>query len=74
MVIDRAKWIQHAYNMERAGAIATCGAIIRNVLEVGVEPEDRLRTWSDDAKKAVDEGAVETARAIYVYILTAFPS
>lgn len=74
MVIDRAKWIQHAYNMEKAGAVVTCAAIVRNVIEVGVEAEDRLRTWTDDASKAIEEGAIETARAIYVYTLSVFPS
>ena len=44
VIIDREKWLRHAYDMEAAGAVQTCGAIVRSVLEIGVEPEDRRRT------------------------------
>ncbi|KNB41618.1 hypothetical protein JH06_4931 [Blastocystis sp. subtype 4] len=74
VVIDREKWLQHAYDMERAGAIQTCGAIVRNVLGIGVEPEDRRRTWTDDGEKALREGAIETAKAIFAFTLSSFPS
>ena len=60
--------------MERAGAIQTCGAIARAVMTIGVEVEDRRRTWMDDAEKALSEGAIETAKAIYAYMLTEYAS
>ena len=74
MVIDREKWLHHAYDMEKSGAVQTCGAIVRSVLEIGVEPEDRRRTWVDDGEKALKEGAIETAKAIFAYTLSVFPS
>lgn len=74
VIIDREKWLRHAYDMEAAGAVQTCGAIVRSVLEIGVEPEDRRRTWVNDAEKALKEGAIETAKAIYAHTLSAFPS
>ena len=74
VVIDREKWLHHAYDMEKAGAVQTCGAIVRSVLEIGVEPEDRRRTWVDDGEKALKEGAIETAKAIFAYTLSVFPN
>ena len=74
VIIDREKWLQHAYNMEKTGALHTCGAIVRCILEIGVEPEDRRRTWVEDAEKALKTDSIETAKAIYAYILTVFPS
>ena len=60
--------------MEKAGAIQTCGAIVRQVLTIGVEVEDRRRTWLNDAEKALSEGAIETAKAIFAFMLTEFAS
>ena len=74
VVIDRERWLQHAYDMERAGAVQTCVAIVKNILDVGVEPEDRRRSWVDDAEKALQQGAVETAKAIFAFTLGVFPS
>ena len=65
VIIDREKWLQHAYNMEKAGAVHTCGAIVRCILEIGVEPEDRRRTWVEDAEKALKTDSIETAKAIH---------
>ena len=74
VVIDRERWLRHAFDMERAGAVQTCVAIVKNVVAIGIEPEDRRRTWVDDAEKALQEGAVETAKAIFAYTLGVFPS
>lgn len=74
VVIDRERWLQHAFDMERAGAVQTCVAIVKNVVAIGIEPEDRRRTWVDDAEKALQQGAVETAKAIFAYTLGVFPS
>ena len=74
VIIERENWFRHAYDMEKAGAIQTCGAITRQVLNIGVEVEDRRRTWLDDAEKALGEGAIETAKAIFAYMLTEFAS
>lgn len=45
--------------------MATCAAIVREVLGLGVEDEDRRRTWMADAEEMGRKGSVETARAIY---------
>ena len=45
--------------------VATCHAIVREVIGLGVEDEDRKRTWTADAEEMGRKGSVETARAIY---------
>jgi pre-mRNA-processing factor 6 len=74
VVIDREQWLKEAENAEQAGAKLTAGAIVRNCISLGVELEDRKRTWGDDADSAVSHGAVVTARAIYAHALTVFPA
>ena len=39
-----------------------------------MDPEDRLRTWADDARTAEGRGKIATARAILAHGLAAFPS
>ena len=36
--------------------------------------EDRIRTWVADAEGAYERGSIESARAIYAYILKNFNS
>ncbi|KAK8792789.1 hypothetical protein WA158_004953 [Blastocystis sp. Blastoise] len=73
VVINRNDWIKQAENMEKAGARETCSCIIKNVLDIGVEKQDRSRTWLADASNCVNNGSIETARAIYAYTLGVFP-
>jgi len=72
--VNREQWIQDAEDAEKSGSIHTCQSIIRNVLPVGVEEEDRKHTWSEDADSCAAHKAFECARAIYAYALTVFPS
>nr|DAD29708.1 TPA_asm: hypothetical protein HUJ06_031176 [Nelumbo nucifera] len=39
---------------------------------IGVEEEDRKRTWVADAEECKKRGSIETARAIYAHTLTVF--
>ncbi|KAL7000360.1 Protein STABILIZED1 [Sarracenia purpurea var. burkii] len=54
------------------GSVATCQAIIHNTIGIGVEEEDRKRTWVADAEECKKRGSIETASAIYAYALTVF--
>eukprot|EP01114_Cavostelium_apophysatum_P016856 TRINITY_DN4880_c0_g1_i1.p1 TRINITY_DN4880_c0_g1~~TRINITY_DN4880_c0_g1_i1.p1 ORF type:complete len:920 (+),score=321.96 TRINITY_DN4880_c0_g1_i1:169-2928(+) len=74
VVIDREQWIKEAEDAEKAGAVATCQAIVRETIHSGVEDEDRKRTWMEDAEACVARGSIETARAIYAVALTVFPA
>ena len=74
VVIDREQWIREAENAERNGAVVTCQSIIKETIGIGVEDEDRKRTWMDDAEARIANGCLETARAIYAHALTVFPT
>lgn len=52
---------------------ATCRAIVGAVVGLGVDQEDRKRTWMADADEALRRGSVHTARAILVHARTKFP-
>lgn len=67
VVISRESWLKEAESAERASPpmVATCHAIVREVIGIGVEDEDRRRTWMADAEEMGRKGSVETARAIY---------
>ncbi|XP_006812364.1 uncharacterized protein LOC102805914, partial [Saccoglossus kowalevskii] len=47
--INREQWVKDAEECEKSGSIATCQAIIRTIIGIGVEDEDREPTWMDDA-------------------------
>lgn len=46
---------------------------MREVVGLGVEEEDRKRTWMGDAEEAAKRGSAETARSIYGALVTTFP-
>jgi pre-mRNA-processing factor 6 len=72
VVIDREAWMKEAEAAERAGSGVTCQSIIRNTISIGVEEEDRKRTWVADAEECKKRGSIKTARAIYTHALTVF--
>eukprot|EP00004_Rigifila_ramosa_P016167 TRINITY_DN3809_c0_g1_i1.p1 TRINITY_DN3809_c0_g1~~TRINITY_DN3809_c0_g1_i1.p1 ORF type:complete len:761 (-),score=160.81 TRINITY_DN3809_c0_g1_i1:574-2856(-) len=71
--LDRDTWINHAQTAEAAKSVLTAQAIIRNTISLGVEDIDRKVTWKDDAKKCLESGSVETARAIFAHAISVFP-
>ena len=75
VVIDREWWLKEAEAAERGSppATATCKAIVAEVVGVGVEDEDRQRTWLADAEELEKRGSIETARAIFAHALSIFP-
>ncbi|MCJ8741804.1 hypothetical protein PDJAM_G00074940 [Pangasius djambal] len=72
--INREQWIQDAEECDKAGSVATCQAVIRAVIGIGIEEEDCKHTWMEDAESCVAHGALECARAIYAHALQVFPS
>ena len=73
VVIDRDSWLQEAAKCENAGCPLTCQAIVKEVIELGVEKQDRLKVWSQEAKDWEKQGQIEVARSIYSYMLNAHP-
>ncbi|XP_058800576.1 pre-mRNA-processing factor 6 [Phymastichus coffea] len=72
--INREHWFKEAMEAEKAGAVHCCQVIIKSIIGVGVEEEDRKHTWMEDAETCAQQQAYECARAVYAYALTAFPS
>ena len=72
---NTSKLLQEAEAAERStpAAVETCRAIVSAVVGLGVDDEDRKRTWVADAEECLKRGSVETARAIYAAALAAFP-
>eukprot|EP00891_Asterochloris_glomerata_P002445 jgi/Astpho2/2445/fgenesh1_pg.00044_%23_65_t len=75
VVISRDKWLEEAEGAEKSQPpmLATCRSIVKSVVEMGVEDQDRWLTWEGDAADATRKGAYETARAIYAHALSVFP-
>ena len=41
--------LQDAEECDKAGSVATCQAVIRAVIGIGIEEEDRKHTWMEDS-------------------------
>lgn len=72
--INRDQWLQEAIESEKSGSVKTCQAIVKAIVGIGVEEEDRKQTWIDDADNCAKENAHECARAIYAHALQVFPT
>ena len=72
--INREHWMKDAVDCEKAGSIHTCQSLIRNVIGIGIEEEDQLETWIEDAQSCQNEGAYECARAIYTHARKLHPT
>ena len=70
--INKEFWMKDAMDAEKGGSILTCQAIIKAVIGVGVDEEDRKETWMEDADTCVKQEAYECARAIYAHALSVF--
>lgn len=47
--INREQWLKDAVECEKSGSVLTCQAIIRTIIGIGVEDEDRKHSWMEDA-------------------------
>jgi len=74
VVITRQQWITEAQDCEVSGAPVTSAAIVSKAIGLGILQEDKVRTWSDDAKQVLARGHVATARAILAHALQQFPT
>lgn len=43
-------FFQDSEECDKAGSVATCQAVIRAVIGIGIEEEDRKHTWMEDAE------------------------
>jgi len=72
--LNKEHWMKDAIDAEMGGSILTCQSIVMNIIDTGVEEEDRKDTWLEDAESATTQGAYACARAIYAHALKTFPS
>ena len=74
--INRDQWLSDAVECDKAGAtsVRTCQAIVRNVIAIGVDEEDQVEQWTEDAENCAAQQAYECARAIYAHALAAYPA
>lgn len=74
-IITREQWLKEAENAELVSKSPLVSAsIIQHTIGLNVDDEDRLRTWSNDAKAALSRKAVATSRAIMSCTLSKFPT
>ena len=76
--IYREHWLDEAKKCEREKFPITCGAIVRNVIGVGIEEQDHENTWMGDIRSCLSdelaEMSVHTARSIYAHALSLYPN
>ncbi|CAG0881555.1 unnamed protein product [Cyprideis torosa] len=72
--INRDEWIKEAIACEKGGSILTCQALVANILGHGIEDMDGKHIWLDDAQEAANQGAIESARAMYEFVIKKFPN
>jgi pre-mRNA-processing factor 6 len=76
--IKRDQWLREATLAEESGSMVTCKSIIKETMYYGmdefIEPsttderEKRKqikRVWVENAQSCLEQGAIETARALY---------
>ncbi|GAA5937627.1 U4/U6-U5 snRNP complex subunit PRP6 [Sporobolomyces koalae] len=71
--LSRDQWLAEAEKAEGQGSQVTAQAIVKATIHLGLEEEDRLDVWMDDAQTMVQKDKIATARAIYAYTLKVFP-
>lgn len=71
--LSRDQWLSEAEKVEVQGSIVTSQAIIKEVLPLEIEEEDRMATWMEDAITMEAKGLLGGARAVYAYSLRVFP-
>ncbi|RWS06625.1 pre-mRNA splicing factor-like protein [Dinothrombium tinctorium] len=70
--INREHWFKDAMDAEKSGSILTCQAIVKAVIGIGVEDEDKKHTWMEDAEMCANQGAIECARSVYRIAIETF--
>ena len=68
--INKELWMKDAMDAEKAGSVQTCQAVVKSVIGVGVDEEDRKDTWLEDAESCKNAGAYECSRAVFAHALT----
>ncbi|CAI5450958.1 unnamed protein product [Caenorhabditis angaria] len=71
--VNRDQWLKDAIDAEQAKCPLTCQAIIKNVISLGVEDEDKKTTWLEDAECFEKQNAFACSRAVFSIALSEMP-
>ena len=71
--INRDHWMQEAVETEKAGSKLTAQAIVKAVIEYGIDEEDRKHSWLEDAEHFASNEGLDCARAVFAHALNVFP-
>lgn len=52
---------QDAEECDKAGSVATCQAVMRAVIGIGIEEEDRKHTWMEDADSVSGVAGIQSS-------------
>ena len=72
--INRDLWIKDGEEADKTSSKITAESIIRAVIGVGIDDEDRKATFLGDAESCSSNGAYECARTIYTHLLKLYPN
>ncbi len=72
--INRDQWLTDAIECDKTQNVRTCQALVRNVIGIGIDEEDHVEQWTEDAENCATQEAYECARAIYNHALSLYPS
>lgn len=70
--INRKHWLDDAIDAEKSGSVLTCKAIIKHVIEIDIDQEEREGAWTEDAENFVLQGAFECARTVHEKLIECY--
>ena len=66
--INKEFWMKDAMDCDKGGYIQTCQAIIKAVIGVGVDDEDKKDTWMEDAELCIKQVRMTNVKPVTHYI------
>lgn len=72
--INRKDWLKDAADAEKAGSILTCKAIIKYVIDIGIDEEEREGEFIENVENFTLQNSVECARAVFDKLINYYPT
>lgn len=73
VALVRSEWLKEAHLAEQSGSTITARAIVKATIHTGIEAEERILRWKEDAENALRTGCVEVAREMLEIGLKTLP-
>ena len=71
--MKRDDWLREAEVAEKNQNIMTCNAIVKACADIGIDEDEREKTWLEDAVHFTEKKSFETARAILKHAISVYP-